>query len=254
MLQGLNFKFLTPLVFNKLMKKSNELSYKDNFLFSISYLINIFLQVSFYGSILVNISTFFIPFVVLLFAIDYLFIIRSDKSDRSLPFTIFSNTVIILICGVFPVSYISLQSMASSFEEVFRQQVTTKGLIERVVNYFFFLGNKFVGFFIKLKPVSWTMLDLIFIRIQNGIQFLFVQLITDFRFLFAVTIYGVLIVLYWRLDNQESFQERLQSKIWKRQEKLDSLVFKGQSYKGANPAYQLLGQTSPNEPSAKTDN
>lgn len=106
MLQGINFKIITPFVFNKILKRNRDVSFKDNFLFSISYLINTFFQVAFYGTILVGVCWFFLPFLLFLFAFDYYSMIRSPSKERSLPLTIFSNTIIILICGVFPVTFL----------------------------------------------------------------------------------------------------------------------------------------------------
>ena len=169
---------------------------------------------------------------------------RKEKNER-LPITIFVNAALCLIVGIFFLSSLGFHGVAKDFE--FLLSMKEHGTPALFWQYFSTFRHKLVsiGRFINghvnpLPTFTQEAFGLAISGFYNIIKETLLTLITDPVFFIYCALYLITLSLFFIFYNNERFLNRVQSRVWKKQKKIENVFFSGRSYREVNPAYKLM--------------
>lgn len=252
MFSGINFKIINPFIINKYILKNNKRkSENDNIIFSLSFVINSIFQISFYSTITTDVHLYFFVYILLFFALD-LFLEKKNilkavnlkKKKIKLPITIFTNALIILIFGIFPVCCLGYYGLSNSFQELMKEPEEKTGFLNYFFNGLISIVSYFSGF-LNIVPnheYERGFYYMVILNVKNIISNFIFLLITDINFSLSFMTYFIFSFLFIQYYTNEKFLSRIQSKKWALEKKIENIKFVGLSFREINPAYKLMGR------------
>lgn len=276
---ALNFKLVKPFLINRLiLKRHKRTGESSNIIFGISFLITSTFYVAFFGTINPSVFVLFTIALVCLYFWDCR-LFRKMKTDScesktkkyqvlndettglpilkrydlvKLPVTIFSTALNILVVGTLIVSCFGYYGIGFEIDQA---QQKKHNFFSKIKNFFVPKNKsgdrKTTGSFLSYLELLWT--GRIFkkpqaIEIKPDIFIIFwnilAQLYSDVRLLIVLGVYLVYVAVYFHFNNNDSFINRVQKNIWKRQKRVENVNFEGKSFRDANPAYEILDAKS----------
>lgn len=167
------------------------------------------------------------------------------NDDENLPITLFVNAVLILIVGIFLLSYLGYFGITKDFVDVLNKEHEPplhwfwkavyhgKSVIRKI--------HSFIDDSVNPLP-SFTkdILNTIISTLYNILKRTLIVLIEDSYFFVYCVIYAISTLGFFIFYNNQRFINRMQNRIWAKQKTIENVEFKGLTYREANPAYKLL--------------
>ena len=215
-------------------------------------MINCIFQISFYSTITTDVHLYYFFYILIFFAID-LFLEKKKilkekknlfKKKNKLPITIFTNALIILIFGIFPVCCLGYYGLSHSFLELMKEPEENNSILNLIFEKILIIFKFFGGFF-NISPTNEYergFYYMFLLYIKNIIANFIYLLLTDINFSLSFMSYAIFNIIFIRYYTNEKFLSRVQADKWAKEKTIENIKFVGLSFREINPAYKLMGR------------